>query len=392
MASDPDVVITRCDGDGDRDERARHARKRERKESDVACLIKSTRLSTEHDVRRARVRQYRHTWNDPLLDAPQDAQSRRALEGVAVPSFDREDGVQDVAYERSRMCKRLRSLLEQQGGGFRTLASGTFGTLGSVSGDWRGALARLRGMCTNWVPGEVPGAAAQVALKVELLTCSHDERSTVKENLVLRHLCEARSVVECGSGDRHSFVGRPVYPAFFGGGTLPESAETRGHRYRVSFMALLDQPVTMHAYLLMHYELTPYQYVLLERAVLTTWLAGVAHADLHFGNVLMVLERQDDGAWLHVPRLVDMGMAVRLAPEHVEQVRAGWARGWDSAEYLDVCPPDVRTYVLERLAAQQYSYFNWEGNLLAALRSMFGIRGEDIVSARQRLYATVVVA
>jgi serine/threonine protein kinase len=146
-----------------------------------------------------------------------------------------------------------------------------------------------------------------------------------------------------------TFDVRPYIPQFFASGYVADLG--------VWFIAMSHAPGKLLAD--MKYPMTPARLVArLEHAMLSMWLAGYAHTDLHGGNVLIDSPKR-------TVTIIDFGRAVRLSPKVVAAIRArieGMSqRGLLSASLLETIGVPVNRYIQyvykTNTAYSRYQYY-----------------------------------
>jgi hypothetical protein len=298
-------------------------------------------------------------------------------------------------------------------------------------------LSRVVGGRGGSSPAALAAQPPDVLLKIVAVRNRFDEMDAYKESAVHQQVSSFRGAIELrrrsasGGGGasselrRHAFAGRLACPLFLASGTLgaaqakqlllpgsssapsarapapaPHAARLHGG-YRLTFMAPVREAQTLGSYLLSGGAVSEALYVRLERAVLTVWLAGYAHCDLHPHNVLLGAFYDGDGRAEHEhkqqPAIIDFGGALKLHAGLVGGVRARWARSWaDPAApaHLDgYVGARVREYAQKRVAAMgDPRLLNWEGALLRGLFHAFHLDAARVVAERRKLYSAAAAA
>lgn len=250
--------------------------------------------------------------------------------------------------------------------GSRLLGKGAYGAVYLVDAERHAAaLADLAARA-----GRVRGGAGglprrgDLVLKVALKDSGTSWESFVRDNMhesqVHARLGERRCVrVACAGGAGSTGVcAADVVPELYFAG--PDDAAG-------VFVAGMSRVAgqTLDAYLRAHGDrLSAETYVAIEKAVVTLWLLGVAHGDLHAGNLLL-----DDAGRVTI---IDFGFGVVLPPDQLARVQ----------RVLDAAPNATRSlanavwyvkgalqnYVNSVLRGRDdFSWYNPDGKLLRAM-------------------------
>jgi hypothetical protein len=234
----------------------------------------------------------------------------------------------------------------------------------------------------------------QVVVKVQPLLSKAASKAAYVEDYVHRKVNDFRTVLDCRGEDGGATVhqvwrGSRIAPAFLFGCLVRAATDSfpafsqQPSAFRVTFMQLVEDPLTLHAYMKLYMEVDELMYVHLERCVMTMWLSGYAHCDLHTGNVMMVFDRN---VHRHVPVLIDFGYAVRLDQEVVDSLKAEWSIQWQSPDYMRIDNAKLRHFTKVRKYMDGLHAFNWEGKLLHDIRDNFRLDPAKIVHERKQLH------
>lgn len=219
----------------------------------------------------------------------------------------------------------------------------------------------LRGL-SNQVEASAPlPAAGAVLIKVNLpdrsSTWLHYIKSSLHEAGVHSYLANPTRCTELHCGTKVCTA--PVVPKLYGAG-----ADTAEGVF-VTVMELVQGP-TLNTYLKdRNQKLDAKTFVLIEKAIASLWMAGVAHADFHSSNVIITPTGQ--------VKIIDFGMAVVLPKERRQKVRSILARvphiGGTLANAAWYARNTLDDYV-ETIMATRYHklpFFNPDGKQLRAL-------------------------
>lgn len=224
-----------------------------------------------------------------------------------------------------------------------------------------------------------------MALKIEFITNVEDEMNMIKENRIHRHVVGFTKQMVMHDGSTQLFSGKSFFPEFIFAGTYTNGPCNA--RFRVSAMSYMDKPMTLMKYLEKDNKFDALMYAMLEKEILTMWLAGFSHADLHYMNILMVEETFGD-EHMYVPKVIDFGYSVAIPQVYVQRIERNWKLNWQKESYMNIANRGLLKHVRDRFKDMKFLEFNWEGSLLANLRKLYKLSPENIVDARRKLHNT----
>jgi hypothetical protein len=215
----------------------------------------------------------------------------------------------------------------------------------------------MRDTLTNHVIGKKkPAKGETVVVKITVPRLYQAWRLFVRDNVheaaALSYVSDACTKLTCS---RNTVCGSKIAPRFYFAGAEPD------RNLFVTIMSLV-QGVTLARALGGGRDVTARLYVAVEKAVVSMWLMGVAHADLHWGNIMV------DG---DEAKIVDYGYAVIIPPERraaikkdVEQQlealsslsNAAWYSGSQTGKYVNAV-----------MASRRFSQYNPDGKMLRLL-------------------------
>lgn len=245
----------------------------------------------------------------------------------------------------------------------RRLGQGAYGTVFRVDGTDDPEFARLPRRLEYRVSRGRPPPGRAVALKVT--QGKIDE--LVREAAVHRRLSSSRACWTPRGATRQLCSSAHVPVFYFSG----QARGQDGRPYYATVMGLVRGQTVWDR--LRQRRLDARAYVAVERAAASLWAQGVAHADLHAGNIFY------DGA---TAVIVDMGLAVVLPTRMMAGLRAAMARGvadgvpclaevfgrpWRPSRYG---VRDARGFLDRVMHARGLTWFNADYTALRALYDM----------------------
>lgn len=375
---------------------AKRQRRRERKEAHlnkVQQLLRQQRLETTASV---------PTW-------PTDEQARRlAADAVALAHPENNQVDNAIMHRNLSMWKPYngKAWLARQVPGFLNIAAfisrGAYGQVFIVKHGWQAVVQALAqwGTQRTWSrsvtrPARQGGtAAAELSADIQRLPAvvlkiqSLDEKvrfyQAINEERFARHVAAARILTHAGK-----LRGRDCFTKTLFGATVNtgEPIMRTVSPCRFTVMGYISEPITLRQYMKTQLPYTAQDYVLLERAVMTMWLSGVLHCDLHYDNVLLSYQHEfvEKHKYVYRPYIIDFGYAIPF-PEHMRsQVLQAWNADWNSTR-LDFMVAEAEALVKDRKAGEGFDEINWDVKLLKAVRDHYHITAADIHAARQQLY------
>jgi serine/threonine protein kinase len=129
------------------------------------------------------------------------------------------------------------------------------------------------------------------------------------EASVQMSLQNAQAYVRCSGGGRVVIKGKHLVPRLFFAG----SHRTYGvfiHVMEIASGKSLDEFNAPGA------SMSPEMFVAIEKAVVSLWMLGYAHGDLHFGNLMYDTKRK-------TITIIDFGMSVKIPLDIRKRIRAG---------------------------------------------------------------------
>jgi hypothetical protein len=230
--------------------------------------------------------------------------------------------------------------------------NGRNGMTFAVWGPWATLLDQWRMRGSNFVQraGPVPTHAAEprIAVKVRFLLDQEHEWLSMSEDEC--HKRVDATVHACG---------RPACPKFYCGATL---AFRDFGTVRVTAMELLENCEPLSCTLADGAPLSMELAAGIEASVTKMWVAGVAHCDLHEGNILV--RRSEGRNTAHY--IIDFGHSVLLTESESVAVRQALMSGRDPVEAFD-------EVLLPTLGALQRSrrldYFHADSRCIAMIRA-----------------------
>lgn len=222
--------------------------------------------------------------------------------------------------------------------------------------------------------------AGRAVVKLQVLQSRNGRRTAVKEDLVLRYINQVHpSRLRARIDNCETLAtGEQAFPEFLYGCTM----WTPSGVFRLSFLSYLEGSLTLGSFLVRFgtRAFTVRHYVQLERALMTLWLAGFVHGDVHDSNVMMV--PRAGAPTEYDPYLIDLGFAVRLPEEVVKEMADLWRVDY-LTERMRMFTRAAVNVVRTRLIQRGYKSANPDWKFLAGIRQVLRLSDADILRERQ---------
>jgi hypothetical protein len=176
-------------------------------------------------------------------------------------------------------------------------------------------------------------------------------KDNVHESLVHKHVHGSCVKLECS---RTEVCGAQITPEFY------YAAADKQNQVFITIMGIA--PGTTLEKTFASRKVTARLYVAVEKAVLAMWMMGVAHADLHSGNIMV---HNDE------VRIIDFGLGVILAGSRRDKVRKAVEEALTNFSSLSnagwYSNAGVGKYVNGIMLGRRFPWYNPDGKMLRAL-------------------------
>lgn len=249
------------------------------------------------------------------------------------------------------------------------LGSGAYGVAYLVNNpkEARRGLDTLRRTLSSKVTGTAPAASKGVVVKVVVMKPGGGNANAAWNAFVKENVHEAQVHAHLSRKDtcvRVKCSGVKVCPSSFVPKLHLAGADVR-HGVFVSVMSMVSgMPLSQYG---KTYPITADLYVKAEKAIVSLWLLGIAHCDLHMGNVF-VSKTPRSGFKVS---LIDFGFAVILPPDRRQAVQkainSNPALAASLANAAWYAKNMIGEYTNKIMAARNFAFYNPDGKLLRLL-------------------------
>ncbi|GAQ90995.1 Putative kinase family protein, partial [Klebsormidium nitens] len=225
------------------------------------------------------------------------------------------------------------------------------------------------GSLSSYVVGSPQSAPQKVIIKVHRLD-KFDDIAAARMECKMQAWLHSQETTFRGTQVRGSEVVPPVFYA----GLLDG-----GRRMGMVFITVMGEApgVVLREFLRRRSnELTGFEYALIERAILTLWLLGVVHADLHEENIF-IDEKSEKVT------IIDFGYALILPKAKATQVRAALNHGANTNTLWNDKKTGLRKYVNAIQGGRGYDWYNPEAKVARYFRTLVDDEDKTTLSANR---------